>query len=94
MSKTNKMFQMEELEALKNALPGKYYQKFRKIWGETHKKDKCPMRQNVYSVLSGASENDKIIEVLILIVQERKQLKEKLLNVTTNVRQPEATAAH
>jgi len=83
-TKTNKMFGELELTNLQNLIPGKYYIDFQRIWNIKHKSIKCPNRQNVYGVLHGKSENDKILEVLIEIVKERKELWKELKSVTSN----------
>lgn len=71
-------FTADELKDLRAALPGKYYKPFVSIWKSKYPKTQAPIRQNVYSVLLGSSENDQIIEVLIKIVEERNKLKKQL----------------
>jgi len=74
----DKLFDQNDLETLKKQLPGKYYHHFERIWKEKFPGKKAPIRQSVYAVLSGTTENDDVIEVLTELAQRRKDLKTKL----------------
>ena len=74
----NTVFTDEDLKILREKLPGKYYPQFKKIWETKFKGEKCPKSQNVYSVKAGLSQNDRIIEVLIQLVTDRIELRDKL----------------
>ena len=95
MEKTikEKLFTTEELQQLRDSLPGKYYPEFEKQWKRAFKTEKPPIRQNVYSVLSGQSDNDKVLSILITMVEERKRLKEQMNQVVNGIKQ-EASAAN
>jgi hypothetical protein len=91
---TTKMFGETDFANLRNALPGKYYPDFVNVWANKYgKKAKCPSKQHVYVVLSGKSDNDKILEILIELVEKRNELKEKLNSATRHVREPETATA-
>ena len=89
-----RLFTTLDLELLKNALPGHYKREFDKIWVATYKGIKPPIRQNVYAVLNGISENDRILTVLIAVVEKRNDLRAKLQNATSGAKRLEATAAN
>ena len=70
------------LERLRASLPKHYYEGFKKEFEDRFVKNKlakkAPVRMLVYLVLHGKSENDKILEILIQIVEKRTELKRKL----------------
>lgn len=82
MNNERKMFSNEDLEKLKNCLPGHYYRHFKTMWGKTFKAERVPPRQTVYAVITGVCENDKILDVLIEVVNQRNALRSKLLQAT------------
>ena len=88
-----KLFSDEELQNLKNALPGQYYPQFSKLWKARFKNENPPIRQSVYATLAGLSENDKILQVLIQVVEERNKLRAQLREVVNGHKQ-EAQAAN
>ena len=90
--KTNKLFDTDELAKIRAALPGQYYKSFCRIWKAKFKSDP-PIRQALYAVLNGASENDQMISVLIEVINERNILKNKLMAAIDGTKQ-EAQAAH
>ncbi|TDQ18615.1 hypothetical protein DFQ04_0420 [Algoriphagus boseongensis] len=73
-----KFFTIPLLRHLKNQLPKHYYKQFKGEWGIRHKKEPAPSRQLVYAVLNGNCDNDKIIEILIWVVEKRMELKKRL----------------
>jgi hypothetical protein len=89
-----KLFSEEVLKDLKNSLPGKYYGAFLKIWEKKYPKTKAPIRQVVYSVLNGISENDKVIEVLTELVDQRNKLRDRLIQATSHDQRHKAAAAN
>jgi hypothetical protein len=89
---TKKLFTNEELQSLRESLPGKYYPEFQKLWKKTFKGEEPPIRQVVYSVLSGLSENDKALSVLIAMVEERNKLKAHMNNVVNGVQYQASSA--
>jgi hypothetical protein len=92
--KTTKMFTESDLTNLRNALPGKYYPEFQSTWVKNHgNKTKCPSKQNVSMVANGHFENDKILEVLIELVEKRNELKQRLVSANKYAREPEAATA-
>jgi hypothetical protein len=86
MENNKKLFTAKDLEELKNALPGHYKRAFDKIWESTQPETELPKRQNVYAVLNGVCENDKILTVLVAVVENRNELRAKLQIATSDAR--------
>lgn len=89
--KENRLFDAEELQKIRAALPGQYYKSFCKIWKAKYKSEP-PIRQSLYAVLNGASENDQMISVLIQVINERNELKNKLMQAIHGSKQEAAAA--
>lgn len=89
-----KLFSEEILENLKNSLPGHHYKHFKLYWAKRFGKAQAPTRQVVYHVLSGLSENDQVLQVLIDIVEDRNKLRDKIIEVTSYDRKQKAEAAN
>lgn len=89
-----KLFSEEVLTNLKNSLPGHHYRHFKAYWAKRFGKAPVPTRQVVYHVLNGLSENDKVLQVLIDIVDDRNKLRDKIIQVTSYDRQQKAETAN
>lgn len=87
-----KLFTVEELQQLRDSLPGMYYPEFRKLWKKTYPKEEVPIRQTIYLLLQGKTDNDKALALLIAIVEERRKLKQHMNNVVNGFKQEAATA--
>lgn len=81
------------LERLRANLPKHYYKDFSKEFTneyiKTKQAKKVPTRMLVYYFLNGKSENDKILEILIQIVEKRTELKRKLETTIKNAEEQE-----